>query len=204
MFPLWRTALTAINGYVQEITNKKSEVYLALFDTQGYEIIRDCKVSEWKDLTSEEATPRGGTPLYDAMGTLIQTVKAEKNEKSLIVVMTDGYENASKEFNLQSIKAQLVELEAAGWPVVFLGANFDKVEAVGQTFGINSSNTVNITPSNLGATFRDLGARTSRFYASAAGSVAATSSMLYTAEQKAAAVAPAKVEINHTTINVSK
>lgn len=131
----WSDALGGINAYVRglaEATATKGVlVNLALFD-QGagdhcsFDVIRrDVSASEWKDVTSSEAKPRGGTPLFDAIGKLVSMAQAAAPVRCAILVMTDGEENASREHSKASAKALLDACRARGWQVIFLGADFD-------------------------------------------------------------------------------
>jgi len=78
-------------------------------------------------LNEELYLPRLWTPLYDAIGkAIIDTAKhleGEENDISvLMVIMTDGLENASKEWTLEGIKALIKEKTEAGWTFTYLGA----------------------------------------------------------------------------------
>src|SRR6187551_3395488 len=85
-----------------------------------------------------ELEPRGGTALHDAIGmsvtefgrTLAALPEHARPETVQVVVVTDGEENSSREFNGASVK-KLVEqqTEKYGWDFVFLGANQDAVTA---------------------------------------------------------------------------
>lgn len=75
---------------------------------------------------SDRYQPSGGTPLYDATARLISTMdtKLSSDAKNMIVVLTDGFENTSKEFTVDSLKAMVETYEARdNWTFVYLGAN---------------------------------------------------------------------------------
>ncbi len=67
----------------------------------------------------------------------------EQPEKTVIVIITDGMENASAEYSYKKVKA-MVELQKAEfcWEFIFLGANIDAAETAGR-FGVNSERVVN-------------------------------------------------------------
>jgi hypothetical protein len=74
--------------------------------------------------------PRGVTPLYDAIGRLLD--RAERHVRGgadpadqLVVIFTDGLENASSDWTRERIDARIASLRSAGWTFVFLGANQD-------------------------------------------------------------------------------
>ncbi|MFW0874199.1 hypothetical protein [Rhodococcoides corynebacterioides] len=88
-----------------------------------------------------ELLPRGMTALYDAVGTFVTEVGAalaalqeERRPGSVtVLVMTDGYENSSREWSRRSVRALIEQQETQyGWDFVFLGANMDAVETGAQ------------------------------------------------------------------------
>ncbi len=89
-------------------------------------------VSKAYPLSKNDYEPCCGTPLYDAMGfTLTEMHKYIKDFDDVAVVITiitDGYENASKEYNGSSIKALVETLRKEGWTFTYMGANQDSME----------------------------------------------------------------------------
>lgn len=166
---LWTEALNSINGYVKKLKDK-DQIYLAVFDNLSHETIRDCKVKDWKDITREDAEPRGGTPLYDSCGRIMSLAEDIKAKKTMLVVMTDGYENASQEYTQAAIKAKVKAWEDKKWEVVFLGANFDSVESVSGSVGVASGKTLNYGAGNF-ARGMDVLAASTMAYATAGTAV---------------------------------
>lgn len=131
---LWDEALGSINGYVKALDGD-TKVMLATFDSLGYDVVRMTRADSWKNFTRDESTPRGGTPLFDASARIMHRALDDAAERSVVVIMTDGYENGSQNFKQAQVKALATELETKKkYEVLFLGANFDKVGdvAVGQ------------------------------------------------------------------------
>lgn len=137
MSTLWEEALGSVNAYAESVDKDaegkagddlKARVTLAVFDHHNglqFDVLRDkVESGDWKKVTDEEAGPRGMTPLFDAIGRIMTRAEADNPEKAVIVVMTDGLENASKEFTKEGVKAALDRAEKRGWEVVFLGAEF--------------------------------------------------------------------------------
>ena len=73
--------------------------------------------------------------------------KVAEADKVLVTVVTDGYENASKEYSGKAIKALVDELKAKGWVFAYIGANQD-VEAVAATISI--TNVLNFEATSIG------------------------------------------------------
>lgn len=155
MSDIWEEALTSVNAYADSFAEDapgaeiaggdiNTAVTLAVFDHQDgmqFDVLRD-KVdpSKWSDVTSDEANPRGMTPLYDAIGRIISRAEADNPEKAVIVIMTDGLENSSTELTNKGAKAALDRARAKGWEVVFLGAefaSFSDAEALGNASSKN-------------------------------------------------------------------
>ena len=88
--------------------------------------------AEAKPLSLADFEPCCCTPLYDAMGftltALQKQVKAIDDAVVLVTIITDGYENASHEYNGASIKALVEKLRGEGWTFTYMGANQDSVE----------------------------------------------------------------------------
>jgi Mg-chelatase subunit ChlD len=136
MQALWSEALHSVNAYVKKLAEDQVDtgVTLATFDKDGeefkFEVIRERIIpSTWKPVSSEDAIPRGMTPLNDAIGRIVTLAKAGINgtsyDKLALIVMTDGLENASREYSHQAARALLDDCRAKNWQVIFLGADFD-------------------------------------------------------------------------------
>jgi Mg-chelatase subunit ChlD len=148
MSTLWSEAIGSINGYVAKL-KKSDKVTVAAFDSVSYDVVRDVKVADWTDIKSNEVEPRGGTPLYDACGKLMAQAEQEKAKKTVLVVMTDGFENASQEYTQAAIKAKIEAFEKKKWEVIFLGANFDAISSVSSGLGVVGSKTMNYGVGNF-------------------------------------------------------
>jgi hypothetical protein len=146
MASIWDEALGSVNAYAAAVGEEEegvvdtleTAVTLAVFDYQQslqYDVLREAVSPEdWQAVGGDEVVPRGMTPLFDAIGRIVATAEADNPEKAVIVIMTDGRENSSKEITQDGAKAALDRVEAKGWEIVFLGAEFatfDDAEAVG-------------------------------------------------------------------------
>ena len=153
-----KEAIDSVNETIQTIrtAQKKHEeqehfVSLVTFN-DDVKTVHDCvPVSEVTELTSETYQPACCTALYDAMGLSVNALrkKVADVDKVLVTVVTDGYENASKEYSGKAIKALVDELKAKGWVFAYIGANQD-VEAVAASISI--TNTMNFEATCVGTT----------------------------------------------------
>ena len=90
---------------------------------------------------------RGSTALLDAIGKTIKYLDEKNAHKVLFIITTDGYENASIEYNKIQIK-KLIK-EHSNWEFIYLGANIDSYcEAT--SIGIKNSRTSNFSKSSVG------------------------------------------------------
>jgi len=152
--------LGTIRGLDEQFPEQRYFLTLVAFDDQIETIIEDAPISEVEDFDGTEFPPRGMTSLHDAMGTSIANLKAKianKNKEddsistALVVVMTDGHENSSKEYGSESIKKLVDELnETDAWTFSYMGANQDAV-LTAKGFGISAGNSINYASTASGA-----------------------------------------------------
>ena len=151
-----KEAIDSVNETVQTIRSaqKKHEdqehyVSLVTFNDDVKTIYECVPVDEVKELTNETYRPDCCTALYDAMGISLNSLrkKVAEYDKVLVTVVTDGYENSSKEYSGKAIKALVDELKAKGWVFAYIGANQD-VEAVATTISI--TNVMNFETTSVG------------------------------------------------------
>lgn len=153
----------AMNGF-NDFVKKQKEVpgeanlTLVLFDHE-YIVVHDgTPLANVEELTEKTYVPRGTTALWDAIGRAISTVgerldktpEKEKAEKVIVVILTDGYENASQEYSGDKIKS-MIELQRStySWEFVFLAANQDAV-ATAKSMSIPQSAAMSFAPTGDG------------------------------------------------------
>ena len=99
-------------------------------------------VSELLQIDERNYQPNSMTPLYDAIGLSVLKLRVDlagqENTNVLVTILTDGEENASKEFSGQQIKSIIDEQKALGWTFTYIGANQD-VEKVAATISITNT-----------------------------------------------------------------
>lgn len=147
MSGLEKDTVGGYNGLITKQREVEGDVRIStlLFD-HDLEWLHDrTSIHEVRALTEKEYYVRGTTALLDAIGYGIQKMKTiQKNEdvKVLVVITTDGMENASKEYTTKSVQQLISTQTALGWEFLFLGANIDAV-ATAQQFGIHRDYAVN-------------------------------------------------------------
>lgn len=133
----------------------QANLTLVQFDTE-YEFVHKGKpIAEIPGLTFE---PRGSTALLDAIGRAINetgerlkaTPEADRPGKVVFVIITDGEENASKEFKKDKINEMIKhQRDAYKWEFVFLGANQDAIQA-GADLGVALANSMTYAHNSKG------------------------------------------------------
>ena len=142
----------------QKQTPGKVEVTTVIFDDRYEKIIDAVDLKKVPELTSAEYYARGNTALLDAVGrTIMETLgRMEKDgicpakRRVLIMIMTDGLENASTEYSKADVKA-LIEATTKEykWNYTFTGANIDSAAEAGG-IGIKTRHAKNFTANRAG------------------------------------------------------
>ena len=141
-----KAAIDSVNETIQTIRSAEQkhpeqEHYVSLVSfNDDVKTIYDCvEVEQVKEINDETYQPSCCTALYDAMGISLSKLRKRvaESDKVLVTVVTDGYENSSKEYSGKAIKTLVDELKAKGWVFAYIGANQD-VEAVAATISITN------------------------------------------------------------------
>ncbi len=180
----WDETLGSINGYVKELT-VSTNIVLAAFDSNEYNVIRNTNAKNWTDVSRDDVTPRGGTPLFDASARMMWRILDDNAEKAIFLVLTDGEENQSNHFKQTDVKALVAQLDNKKYETIFLGANFDKVGDVASAYNRSASKFANMTTGNMGEFMsKGLSAATARYDSGTAGGLNFTADEKQMAEKK--------------------
>jgi len=137
------------DSFIDEHRNENVEAGFTLvqFDDQ-YQV--DYEGVPINSEISLDFTPRGMTALHDAIGKTIisqgerfaKMSEADRPEKVLVIIQTDGIENASKEYTADRIK-DLIEQQTRdyNWEFMYLGANQDAIVEA-RKFGIAAGSSL--------------------------------------------------------------
>lgn len=172
-----QAVVDTFNQYTKELKAGK-RMWLSLFKFAGAQAARflgnqsnlrlekvfeNRKLKDTYPLTTPQYSPNGWTPLYDAIGQLIDRTKARlpKDAKVLFVIHTDGQENTSVKYTMESIKRKIAKCEnKRGWTFVYLGEGAEAWNA-GYDFGID--NVANFSSGMRGAAMGKLATATVSF-----------------------------------------
>ena len=145
-----------IGGFNSMIKKQHSEsgkclVTTVLFSDTKQTIHDRIPLEEIKPMSAEDYIPMGCTALYDSVGSTITHIssvhkyirKEDVPDKTVFVIITDGYENASKEFSHEALKRLIDEKKQKdNWEFMFIGANIDAVQTA-ESIGISREMSAN-------------------------------------------------------------
>jgi len=149
-----KSTINGLNEVIQtvkELEKKfpEQEYFISFVTFNGQDVrthLDKAAAGKMKEIDETSYRPNGSTPLYDAIGLSLVKLKYDlvenKNAHVLVTILTDGEENASREFNGSQVKRMIEEQKQQGWTFTYIGANHD-VE--GFAMSISISNTMTFT-----------------------------------------------------------
>lgn len=133
-----RSALSAMNETIQTIKRVQKEhnehehsVTFVTFSGRGTEGVKficlNVPVEAMRKLRITDYFPDGCTPLYDAIGSAVETLEKLVTEDDVVLVsiITDGQENSSSKFSGSQIRDLIGRKKECGWTFTYMGANQD-------------------------------------------------------------------------------
>ena len=168
------------NGYVEKLKDDGQSYSLTAvkFGTKVRPLFANLALHDVPKLTEENYMPLDSTALYDAIGHGMATASDQwgtvdqpyGKDRMIFIIMTDGFENASREYSKDMIVSEIKKREEAGnWTFVYLGADQDAWSIAGQ-LGFTQGNTMSYASSASAETFGVVAAATSTTSASSAKS----------------------------------
>lgn len=150
MYTMEEEAKQSINSFIKDqkdVDPENSTFTLWKFNTKVKCVYDDVPLSSLEEFT--DFTPHGLTALFDGIGNAITTkLSKKKNTDVICVILTDGDENASQEYNSDTIKNMIKDMEDKyHWKFIFLGANQDSF-TTGSGYGINRQRCANFSSQN--------------------------------------------------------
>lgn len=152
----FNSQLETIKELQKEFPEQEFEVSLTIFNEHIDHIQTHVEVRNFEYLSLSRYMPRGGTSLLDAIGMSINQIritnetKILNNEMSIVmVILTDGMENASREFTYHQIASSIKALEETEkWTFTFLGADIDAIHT-SKMLNIRTENVVSFDKSDM-------------------------------------------------------
>jgi hypothetical protein len=154
---VWDVTISSVNEFLQSQRRARiDELFVTLTKFSDARKVKtvyhNLPIADVPDLSRHSYIPSGGTALYDGVHEAM--AKAEQDtgigDRILIVVVTDGEENASREVTGPQLRRNVQERQDRGnWTFVFLAANIDALHA-GQTMGFQDGNVDSYTTTRQG------------------------------------------------------
>jgi len=173
------------NAFLAEQRAGEGTATLSLIQFDGqepYHPVHDFRqIATVPELNQRTYVPRGSTPLLDAVGqTLAQTEamlfgmeKKQRPGNVVVVVITDGMENASREYTAAQVRKLVDEKSAAGWQFVFLSSDLSAVEdAAAYGFGGQATMAFDQDANGAANMFASTSERVREYRSGAAGEIA--------------------------------
>ncbi len=156
-----------IGGFNSTIEKQKGEagtalVSTVLFDDESEVLHNRVVIEKIEPMTEKQYFVRGSTALCDAIGGAIHHIgnvhkymrDEDRPEKTIFVITTDGYENASHRYGADRVR-KMVERQKMkyGWEFIFFGANIDAVETA-KHYGISEERAANFANDEQGLSLK--------------------------------------------------
>ncbi len=132
-------------GIAQQFPDQEHFISLLAFNGLGQTFLHfKDPIEQLKQIDAEKYLPDASTPLYDALGMAIHKLKNELSSlpvdtyNVLVTILTDGEENASKEYSRTQIQSIIETLRGNRWTFTYIGAEHD-VEQVAFSLSINNT-----------------------------------------------------------------
>ena len=151
----FNTNLKTVQDLETEFKEQEYAVSLTFFNEQVSPVIKNAKSSTLNPLTRMSYMPSGSTALLDAIGKSIYDIKSvygseiEKDLASVVlIIITDGQENASRFYTYHDIARMIKELDATErWTFSFLGADLDAIHT-SRMLNIRNENVMSFSKEN--------------------------------------------------------
>ena len=179
----WAEAIKSINAYVEGL-RPEDIVTVTMFKEgrtyRGFNVpeyahgaepietnavlipIRDkVTVGHWAPIGVLEATPHGNTPLEDASYEVLhQVLQTTDTDKNVVIIVTDGGENASRRWKRDDVTSLIKLFESREWEAIYIGADYDGVMAAATSYGAEYGKMMSVDSGSMEATMRGMSAST--------------------------------------------
>lgn len=125
--------IQTIRSSYEQLPEQEQLLTFVTFSSYGKSFFRTkaqmVPISMVQSFSISDYTPNGTTPLYDTMGkTLTEMEKyATESDIVLVTIITDGYENSSRNYDAKKIKELVGRLDEKNWVFTYIGANQDAI-----------------------------------------------------------------------------
>ena len=142
--------IQTIRSSYEQLPEQEQLLTFVTFSYRGESFYRTkvklAPISEVSEFKPEDYQPHGSTPLYDTMGLSLTEMEefATDSDIVLVTVITDGYENSSRNYDVEKIRTLVSRLDEKDWVFTYIGANQDAILEAGK-MGIRNAMNYNST-----------------------------------------------------------
>lgn len=146
-----------VKGFANQFPEQEHFVSLVTFNGLGIKPKLFAKrVKNLSEIDADIYQPDASTPLYDAIGFSVNKLRQKLSSKTdynvLVTILTDGEENASREYSGAAISRLISELKNENWTFTYIGANHD-VERVAASISITNTLKFEANPADVKRAF---------------------------------------------------
>lgn len=170
MATVWGETLNGFKTYVEDLQKdqaKDNEIEylfsLTTFDTQIETPYLGELIAKVDGTLLKDHGPRGMTALYDAVGKTLQVLDDDKKltfDKAIVVIVTDGEENSSREWSKDALHAAIDErIKRGNWTFTYLGTQ-PETWSDASSLGVGAGASATYSGANAGATYATMSVAT--------------------------------------------
>lgn len=164
MYSRKKTVIGGINEFLSEQKkNPQCLVNIYSFNKEFKIIYENKNINDVQYMNESEYNPEGTTALFDAMGKVINKINSN-NGKHILIILTDGEENSSTEYDYKKIKELIVEKKNTNnqFEIIYIGSNQDAI-LNGEKFGATRESSLSYNDDNLPEAMRSATQAVSRY-----------------------------------------
>lgn len=159
----FNSQLDTIKQLQKDFPDQEFSLSLTVFNDHVETVYNQIALNSFERLTPKSYNPNGGTALLDAIGMSINQIRMANESKILndemsvvMIILTDGMENASRQFNYHQIAGMIKSLEQTEkWTFTFLGADIDAVHT-SKMLNIREENVISFNKGDMGSMMEDI------------------------------------------------
>lgn len=150
--------ILSINNFILDQTkslnsiNQKGTISLITFSSHESILYDKIDLNDYKEINEDNYKCYGYTALLDTLGNYFYKTNFDTNDNNIVIIVTDGLENASKKYKKSEIETKINLLKEINVQFLYIGVELDSFSDA-TSLSINTNNTINFTKNNLEHSF---------------------------------------------------
>lgn len=138
----------AFLGEQRKVPGKTRWTLIQFCSSRGVDYVyENVKGREVPKLDQSTYVPNGATPLLDALGKGLTALLDDESIPTIVLINTDGFENASREYSKKDVAALVKRGEDLGWQFIWAGVGLDALSE-SHSYGFSNVHTVSVDSGN--------------------------------------------------------